>query len=51
MATTQATDIQSVGTVDESHTTKRALLADLITEDLRLTDWAVFWTVAVASIG
>jgi hypothetical protein len=50
MATTSAADSKPVGTVDaQPAESTRTTVADVVTADLRLTDWAVFRTVAECS--
>ena len=49
MATTQRTGSKTVGTVDaQSHTSTQSVV-DVVTDDLRLTDWDIFRTVSECS--
>jgi len=50
MATTQSTDSKAVGTVDaQARNSARMVVADVVTEELRLADWDVFRTVSECS--
>jgi hypothetical protein len=50
MATTQSTDSKPVGTADaQARNSVRTVVTDVVTDDLRLTDWDVFRTVAECS--
>ncbi|MBX0288480.1 hypothetical protein EGH22_19295 [Halomicroarcula sp. F28] len=49
MATTQRTGSKTVGTVDAQSRTNTQSVVDVVTEDLRLTDWNVYCTVSECS--
>jgi hypothetical protein len=50
MATTQSTDSKAVGTVDaQARNSARTVVTDVVTDDLRLSDWEVFRTVSECS--
>jgi len=46
MATTRSAGTKTTGTTDEQTATSRTAVVDVVTEQLRLTDWAVIRTVA-----
>jgi len=46
MATTSSAGTKSVGTTDVQAATPRAVVVDVVTDELRLNDWAVIRTVA-----
>jgi len=46
MATTSSAGTKSVGTTDVQTANPRTVIVDVITDDLGLTDWAVFRMVA-----
>ncbi|MBX0305707.1 hypothetical protein [Haloarcula salinisoli] len=49
MATTQCTDSKAVGTVDAQAQDTGRSVVDIVTADLRLTDWNVYRTVSECS--
>jgi hypothetical protein len=49
MATTSSAGTKSVGTIDVQTPTPRTVVVNVVSDELRLTDWAVFWTVAECS--
>ena len=50
MATTQCTDSKAVGTVDaQAQDSSRSVIVDVVSDDIRLTDWNVYRTVAECS--